>query len=329
MKKLLALIMILVLALGMSVWADAEEASNPIREKYQEYLAFAAGNSSSDDPNGLNKMFSMAANAAGDKVSLELAFLPAESTIVRPWYMRMKSAAEQEGDLGQTYMQALYTAQQLEQVGVSVWDLQKIVVEPGFTGEVAFSLNLFNELKWGEDRFGFFAIVMNEAYANDEVCLVACFKPEPGIDPETAKRLEVDESAVIHELVFVCIPDQDFVFDIVNDMFHGESTRPFVSNDLIEWLSRRPESGFLAPVIIADEETETPAVQPEKYVRIQEKGDVNVRQKPNTESKRLGRAKAGEEYKWLSTASNGWYEIQLDEDTTGYVSHKVTTLIEK
>lgn len=78
-----------------------------------------------------------------------------------------------------------------------------------------------------------------------------------------------------------------------------------------------------------DEEPETPAVQPEKYVRIQEKGDVNVRQKPNTESKRLGRAKAGEEYKWLSTASNGWYEIQLDEDTTGYVSHKVTTLIEK
>lgn len=78
-----------------------------------------------------------------------------------------------------------------------------------------------------------------------------------------------------------------------------------------------------------DEETETPAAQMEKYVRIQEKGDVNVRQKPNTESKRLGRAKAGEDYKWLSTAFNGWYEIQLDEDTTGYVSHKVTTLIEK
>lgn len=70
------------------------------------------------------------------------------------------------------------------------------------------------------------------------------------------------------------------------------------------------------------------AGKPAMQVRIQESGNVNVRAKPNADSARVGSAKAGEIYPCLSIASNGWYEIELPNGKTGYISPKKSTLME-
>ena len=65
-----------------------------------------------------------------------------------------------------------------------------------------------------------------------------------------------------------------------------------------------------------------------KKVRIRESGAVNVRSAPSADSKRIGIAKAGGTYSYISTAQNGWYRIRLEDGTEGYVSNKVSALLQ-
>jgi len=50
-------------------------------------------------------------------------------------------------------------------------------------------------------------------------------------------------------------------------------------------------------------------------------GDMNVRSKPNTDCKIIGKAYNAEVYTWYPDKSEeGWFAIQYDEDTVAYVS---------
>lgn len=66
----------------------------------------------------------------------------------------------------------------------------------------------------------------------------------------------------------------------------------------------------------------------QRYVQIRKDGSVNVRQKSNADSKRVGTAKANAKYPCLSVAKNGWFEIQLEDGTTGFVSPKMAKLLD-
>ena len=58
-------------------------------------------------------------------------------------------------------------------------------------------------------------------------------------------------------------------------------------------------------------------------------GTINIREKPDAESRRIGRASSGEMYSWLETVEKGssvWYKIQLNDGSQGYVSGKVSKL---
>lgn len=61
-------------------------------------------------------------------------------------------------------------------------------------------------------------------------------------------------------------------------------------------------------------------------VRIRKGGNVNVRAESNSDSKKVGSAKAGATYPYLGVADNGWYKIQLEDGTVGYVSPNMSTL---
>lgn len=63
-------------------------------------------------------------------------------------------------------------------------------------------------------------------------------------------------------------------------------------------------------------------------VRIRESGNVNVRQKNNSESPKIGSAKAGKEYPCLSVEDNGWFQIQLENGDVGFISGKMAELVE-
>ena len=63
-------------------------------------------------------------------------------------------------------------------------------------------------------------------------------------------------------------------------------------------------------------------------VRIRESGDVNVRQKSNAESAKIGSARAGKEYPCLSVEDNGWFQIQLENGDVGFISGKMAVLVE-
>lgn len=55
---------------------------------------------------------------------------------------------------------------------------------------------------------------------------------------------------------------------------------------------------------------------------------VNVRAAGDAESKLVGRAYPGETYAYLGEQDHGWYLIELEDGTTGYISPKVVTLSE-
>lgn len=81
------------------------------------------------------------------------------------------------------------------------------------------------------------------------------------------------------------------------------------------------------------EPTEAPNTEPAQkigigVVRIQSNGNANVREKSNESSTRVGRAMAGESYPCLSIARNGWYKIQLEDGTAGYISDRVATWVD-
>jgi uncharacterized protein YgiM (DUF1202 family) len=48
---------------------------------------------------------------------------------------------------------------------------------------------------------------------------------------------------------------------------------------------------------------------------------VNIRQKPTTYSEKIGEAKDGDSFEYLSHSA-GWYEIRLEDGSTGYISGK-------
>ncbi|MBQ9010834.1 MAG: leucine-rich repeat protein [Clostridia bacterium] len=66
-------------------------------------------------------------------------------------------------------------------------------------------------------------------------------------------------------------------------------------------------------------------------VKITNKSTVNIREKPDASSRRVGRAEPGEVYRWLETVEKGgsqWYKIGMADGTEGYVSAKMTEIMQ-
>ena len=63
-------------------------------------------------------------------------------------------------------------------------------------------------------------------------------------------------------------------------------------------------------------------------IRIQDNANANVRERSNENSTRVARAMAGQTYPCLSIARNGWYKIQMEDGTVGYISNKVATWVD-
>ena len=61
-------------------------------------------------------------------------------------------------------------------------------------------------------------------------------------------------------------------------------------------------------------------------VTIRKSGDVNVREEGNTKAKKLGSAKAGASYPCYGVSGTGWYLIELEDGTRGYVTNSYSTL---
>ncbi len=61
-------------------------------------------------------------------------------------------------------------------------------------------------------------------------------------------------------------------------------------------------------------------------VTIRKSGDVNVREEGNTKAKKLGSAKAGASYPCYGVSTTGWYLIELEDGTRGYVTNSYSTL---
>ena len=83
---------------------------------------------------------------------------------------------------------------------------------------------------------------------------------------------------------------------------------------------------LLAPVSVP---TMVPAVTPTPQigtVTVRRSGPVNVRESDNTESRKVGSAKAGATYPCFGVSPAGWYLIRLEDGTEGYITNTLTTL---
>ncbi|MBQ9010328.1 MAG: leucine-rich repeat protein [Clostridia bacterium] len=66
-------------------------------------------------------------------------------------------------------------------------------------------------------------------------------------------------------------------------------------------------------------------------VRIKKGTTANIREKPDMDSRRVGRGKAGDEFTWLETVEKDgttWYKVELEDGAAGYVHAKMSELIE-
>ena len=63
-----------------------------------------------------------------------------------------------------------------------------------------------------------------------------------------------------------------------------------------------------------------------QYVRIRNGKNINVRKSPSTSALKIGMAKAGERYRLLGVADNGWFEIELEEGRIGYISNRLASI---
>lgn len=87
-------------------------------------------------------------------------------------------------------------------------------------------------------------------------------------------------------------------------------------------ISAKPEAEKFpspSPIIFKSEPTEGP--KPTILVSINDGSpSINIREKPTIYSERLGEAKDGDTFVFISK-ENGWYKIQFN-DTEGYISNK-------
>lgn len=63
-------------------------------------------------------------------------------------------------------------------------------------------------------------------------------------------------------------------------------------------------------------------------VKINDDGSVNVRSEGSTKGERVGVASAGSVYPCVGVADTGWYQIMLEDGTTGYISNKKAKEVE-
>jgi uncharacterized protein YgiM (DUF1202 family) len=68
---------------------------------------------------------------------------------------------------------------------------------------------------------------------------------------------------------------------------------------------------------VAGENTEEPTIK--LKIKIEDGADsVNIRKEPTTRSEKIGKAKLGDIFEFISINSD-WYEVRLDDDTTAYI----------
>jgi len=84
--------------------------------------------------------------------------------------------------------------------------------------------------------------------------------------------------------------------------------------------SSQPLPAPAAPAVLA----ETEEIKPETILTVKIDGatasaSVNIRQSPTTDSEKIGKARGGDTFKYVSMNSD-WYEIRLDDGTTGFIS---------
>ncbi len=129
------------------------------------------------------------------------------------------------------------------------------------------------------------------------------------------------------------VTDQDAVGQVAEFAYEsGIAQLP----EIRDWLERHRSESFEASEQPEGEiQIEQPDAQENAVdgnfvgkVVIRQEGNVNVRKKSNADSAKVGTAKAGAVYPCLSVADNGWFEIQLENGTVGFVSPKMASLVE-
>ncbi|MBQ8093707.1 MAG: SH3 domain-containing protein [Clostridia bacterium] len=66
-----------------------------------------------------------------------------------------------------------------------------------------------------------------------------------------------------------------------------------------------------------------------QYVRTHKEGKINVRKTPDSSSERVGVLSENSLFPLLSIAENGWYEIEMRDGTTGFISPNLAKIVKQ
>ena len=159
--------------------------------------------------------------------------------------------------------------------------------------------------------------------------------------------LNTDTKPVLNVPVFLAISTAVFLilvgFGIKNIKASENNSPEIVSIPLM--LSKISETDKTTPTpipLVLSEQSETDEVKPTLTpetdetkpktmltIKINDGSEsVNIRQKPTINSEKVGQAKEGDAFEFISVNSN-WYEIKLADGSTGFVSARYVEVIEE
>ena len=84
----------------------------------------------------------------------------------------------------------------------------------------------------------------------------------------------------------------------------------------------------IAPEVLSESVQPTNTPEPKTMVIVQTSERieyVNIRMEPTTRSTKIGEAKDGDTFEFVSINS-GWYEVKLNESSTGFIKAEYTSL---
>lgn len=235
----------------------------------------------------------------------------AESTLFRPWIYGWKKTGDEE--IGaDALMNTFYMLNAVvAQMGSAISQMENSPIS-------AEAFTVLNQSQFQAHADKKLSMQANGYFADGEMDLLFIQMADEQGAPLTDEmfiycRFGTTLEEDVEHVVTMLMTDQESVAQIVSAL---EGQLP---QEVNSWYERR--TGNAA----ADPDEEEKQLQ---QVRIHQEGDVNVRQESSVDSARVGKAQAGAVYPCYGVADNGWFEIELEDGTRGFVSPKMATVIE-
>ena len=234
MKRMIAILLTAAMVLGTVLSAGAEDMWDVFRGRIEGHMETLTEKGMPDQNAECYMNMQKCTMGDGEEAIVVVGLLPNAGTNLRPWLIEHYSDSKTEVTIDGYKDLYFFSFELFNALNLSTWNTEREPIE----GSAPALLPGYVSDKQSHDMC-FMGILKDGVLVSDELYIFVRFYEEAGEG---------------HHNTLALINDQQLVFDCVKALFEYEEYRAGLPNEVIEWFSRRPESGFLAPVVITESE---------------------------------------------------------------------------